>query len=211
MNILNRLPTLVLPILLLLLSACAAVPTVKLKPEALSRVQQVRLVSAPDNNYMLHSVSTVDVQFLGVGFAFSPGDGKGVREFTLEYMDQHQLSLNELVRSQFKARVEADGIAMTFTDDAPNKLVLTLNIVVLAMRHGFSDEFNALFNISGQLINSNGEVMWSYNAIPMPPAPGYPATLAQMFASPEALQQYLAAASEPMVQKLYNHFKSGLN
>ncbi|WP_213999737.1 hypothetical protein [Arsukibacterium sp.] len=200
----------IVPLLVLVIAGCSSVPTVKLKPETFNGLKTVRLESNPDNNLMLHSVSTVDVQFVGVGFATSAGDGKGVKEFALEYMEQNNISLNELVRSQFKNKVQSDNLPIVFTQDSPNKLVLTLNVVVLGMKHGFSDEFNALFNISGQLSNGQGEVVWSYNAIPMPPAPGYSATLDEMFASPEAFIKYLSAASEPMVHKLYKHFKSGL-
>jgi hypothetical protein len=200
----------IVPLLVLVITGCSSVPTVKLNPAAFSSLKTVKLESSPDNNLMLHSVSTVDMQFVGVGFATSAGDGKGVRELALEYMEQNNISLNELVRSQFKNKVESDNLPIVFQQDSPNKLVLTLNVVVLGMKHGFSNEFNALFNISGQLLNEKAEVVWSYNAIPMPPAPGYPATLNEMFASPEAFIKYLSAASDPMVQKLYNHFKSGI-
>jgi hypothetical protein len=198
--------------LILVLSGCSSVPTVKLKLEAFNNLKTVILESVPNDNFMLHAVSTVDVQFTGVGVGVvgTGGDGKGVREFAIDYMEQNQISLNKLVRSQFKEKIKADNLPLQFSDDSPNKLVLTLNVVVLGMKHGFSDEFNALFNIAGQLINDKGEVIWSYNAIPMPPAPGYSATIDQMFASPDAFKQYLSAASDPMVQKLYDHFKKGL-
>jgi len=200
----------IVPLIVLIVTGCSSVPTVKLKPEVFNSLKTVNLESYPDNNLMLYSVSTVDVQFVGVGIATSAGDGKGVKEFALEYMERNNISLNELVRSQFKSKVQSDKLPIVFKQDSPNKLVLTLNVVVLGMKHGFSDEFNALFNISGQLLNEKGEIVWSYNAIPMPPAPGYSATLDEMFSSPEAFIKYLSAASDPMVQKLYNHFKSGL-
>lgn len=200
----------ILPLLVLVISGCSSVPAVKLQPDAFNSLNSVKLESKPDNNLMLHSVSTVDMQFVGVGYAVSSGDGKGVKDFALEYMDKNNISLNELVRNQFKNKIESDNLLISFTNDSPNKIVLTLNVVVLGMKHGFSNEFNALFNISGQLMNEKGEVIWSYNAIPMPPAAGYSATLDEMFASKEAFIKYLSAASEPIVQKLYNHFRSGL-
>ncbi|MGI2259521.1 hypothetical protein [Shewanella sp. GXUN23E] len=130
----------ILPVLLLLVGGCSSVPSVKLTPESFNQLQTARLESAPDNNLMLQAISTVDVVPTGVGTGVtgSAGDGRGVRTFALQFMDRHQISLNELVRTQFEEKLRADNLALRITDGSPNRLVLTLNVVVLGMNETWS-------------------------------------------------------------------------
>ena len=188
---------------MLFASGCSTVPTVTLKKSDFINLSTAQLISTPDNNYMLQSVSTVEFNFSGM----TVGDKKGIREYAIQYMEENKISLNELIRTEFQHQVQSDKLPLTFTKDSPNRLVLTINVVVLGMTHSFSDKFNALFNIAGQLFNKKDEILWSYNAIPMPPAPGYSASAEKVFESPEALKKYLSAAYTPIVKKLHSHFK----
>ncbi|MGF1736841.1 hypothetical protein [Photobacterium satsumensis] len=206
-----KLKVIALALVATMLGGCSAVPTVELKQDEFVSLRTVKLASVPhDDNSMLHVISNVDIESLGVGFTASSGDEMGLREFTLYFMDKNSISFNQLVQSQFLQKISKDNLAVSFTNDSPNRLVLTINVVVLGMKHGLSDEFNALFNISGQLFNADDDLIWSYNSIPIPPAPGYSSTIGDMFYSPESFNQYLVAASEPIVHKLYEHFKKEL-
>ncbi|GAA6185993.1 MULTISPECIES: hypothetical protein [Aliiglaciecola] len=198
---------------IIFVSGCSSVPNVKLKKENFEQLQTVKLEASPNDNSMLSAISTVEVQWTGVSYHHFgiASDGLGVRELTLQFMDEHQISLNEIVQNQFIEKVNADNLKIRFDSNSQNKLVITLNVVVLGMVHGFSDEFNSRFNIAAQLFDSAGNIIWSYNAIPISPvAPGYSIKLKTLFSSKESMMKFFNAASEPIVQKLYDDFKRDL-
>ena len=162
---------------------------------------------------MLTAISTVEVQWTGVSYYFSgsAGDGLGLRELALKFMDEHNMSLNEIVKTQFIDKIKADNLNVNFDGNSQKKLIITLNVVVLGMVHGFSDEFNSRFNIAAQLFDESSKLMWSYNAIPISPiAPDYSIKLKDLFSSKESMLKFFNAASEPIVQKLYDDFKRDL-
>ncbi|MDO6712749.1 hypothetical protein Q4567_18590 [Aliiglaciecola sp. 2_MG-2023] len=198
---------------IIFVSGCSSVPNVKLKKENFEQLQTVKLEASPNDNSMLSAISTVEVQWTGVSYHHFgiASDGLGVRELALQFMDEHQISLNEIVQNQFIEKVNADNLKIRFDSNSQNKLVITLNVVVLGMVHGFSDEFNSRFNIAAQLFDSAGNIIWSYNAIPISPvAPGYSIKLKTLFSSKESMMKFFNAASEPIVQKLYDDFKRDL-
>jgi hypothetical protein len=194
------------------LGGCSSVPSVQLDKENFEQLQTIRIESNPDNNSMLHAVSTVEVQLIGQFPTGNAGDGMGLRELTLKYMDDQQVSLNEMIRHQFIEKVKADNLKVIFDQNSDNKLIMTINVAVLGRVHGFSDEFSARFNIAGQLFDGSGALIWSYNAVPSSPlAPGYSVKLEDLFSSKEAMLDFFEAASDESVQKLYDNFKRNLN
>ncbi|MBB1505591.1 hypothetical protein H5203_08855 [Pseudoalteromonas sp. SG41-1] len=198
---------------IIFISGCSSVPSVKLKKENFEQLQTIKLEASPNDNSMLTAISTVEVQWTGVSYYYSgtAGDGLGVRELALRFMEEHRISLNEIVQNQFIEKVKADNLKINFDSNSQNKLVITLNVVVLGMVHGFSDEFNSRFNIAAQLFDSSGQIMWSYNAIPISPvAPGYSVKLKDLFSSKESMLKFFNAAAGPIVQKLYDDFKRDL-
>lgn len=197
-----------------LISGCSSVPGVKLTKQNFEQLQTVKLEASPNGNTMLTAISTVEIQWTGVSYYHSAtgSDGLGVRELALQFMQEHDISLNEIVQKQFVEKVTADKLNIKFDSDSENKLVITLNVVVLGMVHGFSDEFNSRFNIAAQLFDRSGNIMWSYNAIPISPiAPGYSIKLKELFSSKDSMLNFFSAASEPIVQKLYDDFKKELD
>lgn len=200
-------------LLILILSGCSSVPSVKLKKENFDNLKTVKIEASPNDNSMLMAISTVDVQWTGVSYHYTgiAGDGLGLKEVALKFMDEHEISLNNIVQNQFVNKVKEDNLNISFDNNSSNKLVITLNVVVLSMVHGFSDEFNSRFNIAAQLFDQAGNIIWSYNAIPVSPiAPGYSVKLIELFSSKEAMLKFFNAASEPIVQKLYDNFKKDL-
>jgi len=198
---------------IIFVTGCSSVPSVKLKKENFEQLQTVRLEASPNDNSMLKSISTTETHWTGFfgGPSVTIGDGLDVREFTLKYMDQHNISFNELVKTQFMEKIQADNLEVHVDDNSKNKLVITLNVVFLGLVHGYSDEFNARYNIAAQLFDEFDEVIWSYNAIPLSLiTPGYSITLKDLFSSKESMLKFFNAASEPIVQKLYDDFKKDL-
>ncbi|MCO4321713.1 hypothetical protein [Aliidiomarina quisquiliarum] len=203
-------PYYALYLIILFISGCSSVPSVKLTKSNFDALETISIEANPNNNEMLTAITTVEVHWLGV-FYYEANDGLGVRELALKFMDEHDISLNNLVQQQLIEKINADNLQVSIDSHSPNKLVITLNVVVLGMKHGFSDELTARFNIAGQLLDSSGAMIWSYNAIPVSPvAPGYSIKLKDLFESKESMLHFLNAAAEPIVQKLYENFKKNL-
>lgn len=199
--------------IIIFVSGCSSVPSVKLKKESFDQLHSIKLEASPNDNSMLTAISTVEVQWTGVSYYSGvASDGLGIRDVALKFMDDHHISLNQIVQNQFIEKVKSGNLDINFDSNSQNKIVLTLNVVALGMVHGFSDEFNSRFNIAAQLLDNSGELIWSYNAIPTSPiAPGYSIKLKDLFSSKESMVKFLEAASEPIVQKLYDDFVRDLS
>ena len=198
---------------ILITAGCSSVPSIKLERSAFEQIKSVNLQSSPTDNSNLSVISTVSIAPTGVGSGVyaSAGDGLGFGVVVTRYMADNDIYLNEIVLEQFKQKVSDAKLPIEFSNQSKHLLHIKLNVVVLGMVHGFSDEFNSRFNIEGQLTTEAGQVIWSYNAIPISPiASGYSLTAEELLVSPEKMRHFFIAASEPMVEKLFRHFAKDL-
>jgi len=137
----------------------------------------------------------------------SVGDGRGIGPRTLEFLQENDIRLADIVRIQFEQKLIDSGIPIKIDPNSDNTLRITLNIVVIGMKHGLSRELNCRFNITGELFSADGKILWAYNAIPISPiAPGYSLSPEEMFASKESFLAFIKAGSAPIVEKLFRDF-----
>ena len=153
-------------------------------------------------------ISTVSMSGFGPVTTMLAGDGRGIGPLSIEFMETHEIRISDLVARQFEKELIASGIPLRVDAQSKNILRITLNIVVIGMKHGFSRDLNCRFNITGELLDPSGKILWAYNAIPLSPtAPGYSLTPEEMFASKEAFVAFLEAGSLPSVKKLFRNFE----
>lgn len=183
-----------------LLGGCASVPEVKLNREVAQSIQSIRIISKSENSDVLQVFSSVSLDPAAM-------DELGVRPWALAFMEYHDIRFADIVRQQFEQELIDSGIPLRVDPGSSHILRITVNVVGIGMKHGFSRELNCRFNIAGELFSPDGELLWSYNSIPISPiAPGYPLTPEEMFDSKEAFVAYLEAGSIRTVEKLFKNF-----
>ncbi|MEZ8020741.1 hypothetical protein ACED63_20160 [Vibrio splendidus] len=191
------------------LIGCSATPDVELTKENFEHLQTVRLEASKNDNSILSAISTI--HFEGSGSAMVGGDGLDLKEKTLKFMDENQVSLNQIIQKQFVEKVKQGNLKVIFDDSSPNRLVITLNHVVLGKAPGFPGNFDVHYNITAQLLDDEKNILWSYTPFIPFIADGYSISLEELFLSEESMIHFFSSASEPTVQKLYEDFKVNLD
>jgi uncharacterized protein YceK len=197
---------------LLILSGCSAVPSVQLKKEDFEKLNTLSVEASEHDNSMLVVVGKAKMQWAGGYAAVADVGGTGLKASTLEFLEANEINFNDIVTKQFIEKIREDNLDIELDEKSKNKLVFTINVVVLGIVHGFSDEYTSGFNISGQLFDGSGKLIWSCN-----PTKGFAEhfskpslTLKEIFSSKESALKFFSAESDSMVQKLYDDFKNNL-
>ncbi|UTW45662.1 hypothetical protein KFE80_01705 [bacterium SCSIO 12696] len=198
---------LLIPLILFLISACTAIPTTKLDQVAFEKIDAINIETTPLVPDKLSVISSVDVTYLGVGVAATSGDDKGIKPLILDYLEQHKIDLSKIITEQFSNLAKEAAFPKGISHDDQNaELKITINIVVVGMNHGFSDKLNSRFNLSGQLYDDAGNIIWSYTATPTSLSPySVSYTPDQIFESPESFTRFFSTGSKPIVEKLFKN------
>lgn len=190
------------------LSGCSTVPDVELTKENFEHLKTIKLESSESDKSILTVISTVHLE--GSGLTPVGGDGLGLKEKTLAFMDENQVNLNQIIQKQFSEKVEQGNVKVVFDDSSPNRLVITLNHVVLGKAPGFPGSFDVRYNITAQLLDGKKNILWSYTPSTPFIADGYSISLVELFSSGESMTHFFNSALEPKVQSIYDHFMKNL-
>lgn len=197
-----------LGIISFIIVGCSSVPKVQLTSEIAKQLTDIKVISESKNENVLAVISSVSMSGFGAATEMSAGDGRGIRRKALEFMESNGIELSSIIVKQFEQELAVSNVPLRVDEASQNTLKITLNIVVIGMKHGLSRDLNCRFNITGELFNSSGEVIWAYNSIPVSPfAPGYSLKPEEMFSSKESFLDFIKAGSLPAVEKLFRNFK----
>jgi len=151
----------------LALTGCVGAPKVGMSADARERTKSIRIVSSvqmPSEMFFHGKAQSCAMAMSGgaLGAAVCPKSSKEPPDQILEAMNTNNISLPDIIRTEFQKAVTSRGVfAMAENDQAADAdLVLAVNVYGLGQTQGFSSLLYPVLNVSATLRKSDGTVAW---------------------------------------------------
>lgn len=162
----QRLSAVSLVAIALALAGCVGAPKVGMSTDARERTKSIRIVSSVQmpSEMFFHGKAQSCAMAMGGGAlaAACPKSPKEPTDQILETMNTNNISLPDIIRTEFQKAVTSRGLFAVAENDqaADAELVLAVNVYGLSQTQGFSSLLYPLLNVSATLRKSDGTVAW---------------------------------------------------
>jgi len=171
----RRLSAASLAVIAFALTGCAGAPKVGMSRDAREHTKSIRMVSSVQmpNEMFFHGKAQSCAVAMGAGVlgaAVCPKASKEPKEQILETMNANNISLPEILRTEFQKAVTSRGLFSVAESDqaADADLVLAINVYGLGQTQGFSSLLYPLLNVSATLKKADGTIAWQNTDFVLP-------------------------------------------
>jgi hypothetical protein len=159
----------------LALTGCAGAPKVGMSKDTREHTKSIRMVSSVQmpSEMFFHGMAQSCAAAMGAGVLGAvacPKASKEPKEQILETMGTNNISLPEIVRTEFQKAVTSRGLFAVVESDQPADadLILAVNVYGLGQTQGFSKLLYPLLNVSATLKKADGTIAWQNTDFVLP-------------------------------------------